>query len=517
MAVGHLDIRLACFEDIPGINAVVSRSYGGATYPEDMLQGQITNFPEGHFVAEIDGQIVGYCATIIVPEKKALAPHTWREITGGGFGTTHNADGHYLYGYEICVDPSFRRYRIGQRFYKERKKLCQAYNKKGIVFAGRLPNLEKKIKETGSVEAYLEAVTSKRLRDPVFNFQIRQGFEVIGILEGYLPSDKASLGYGLHLLWKNPRYQEPVLQADGTSLRLQNTVRVATVQYQQRRIKSFETFRNYVEYFVDVVSDYRADFVVFPELFALQLLSIENEELSPHESIKSITKYADALNEMFQAMAVRYNVNIIGGSNPVMVDDQVQNICHVYLRDGSIYQQAKIHPTPNESYWWNIVGGDKVSVIPTDCGPIGVLICYDSEFPELARHLVNQGALMLFVPFLTDERQSYCRVRYCAQARAIENQVYVIMSGSCGNLPGVNNIDIHYSQSCILTPCDFPFARDGIAADTTPNVETIAFADLSIGSLKAAREHGTVRNLHDRRHDLYEVQWYGTRDRNKPI
>lgn len=108
---------------------------------------------------------------------------------------------------------------------------------------------------------------------------------------------------------------------------------------------------------------------------------------------------------------------------------------------------------------------------------------------------------------MTDERQSYLRVRYCCQARAVENQIYVVMSGNVGNLPRVSNMDIQYAQSCILTPCDFPFSRDGIAADTTPNVETVAFADLRLDSLLEARNNGTVQNLKDRRHDLYSVKW----------
>jgi predicted amidohydrolase len=95
------------------------------------------------------------------------------------------------------------------------------------------------------------------------------------------------------------------------------------------------------------------------------------------------------------------------------------------------------------------------------------LICYECEFPETARHFVNQGAQILFVPFCTDERQGYLRVRYCAQARAVENQCFVAIAGNVGNLPDVENMDVQYAQSCILTPCDFPFARDGIAADTT--------------------------------------------------
>ncbi len=130
-------------------------------------------------------------------------------------------------------------------------------------------------------------------------------------------------------------------------------------------------------------------------------------------------------------------------------------------------------PRPNEAYWWNIKGGDSIDAIPTDCGPIGVLICYDSEFPELARRLVDEGARIIFVPFCTDSRQGYMRVRYCAQARAIENQCFVVMCGNVGNLPNVANMDIQYAQSCILTPCDFPFARDGIAAEASENVETL--------------------------------------------
>jgi predicted amidohydrolase len=136
-----------------------------------------------------------------------------------------------------------------------------------------------------------------------------------------------------------------------------------------------------------------------------------------------------------------------------------------------------------------------------------VMICYDSEFPELARHLTNQGALLLFVPFCTDERRGYLRVRYCCHARAVENQCYVVTSGVVGNIPNVENMDVHYAESAILTPSDFAFARDGVAADTAPNTETIAIADLSLDDLLTSRRSGVVQNLHDRRFDLYRVTW----------
>jgi len=262
------------------------------------------------------------------------------------------------------------------------------------------------------------------------------------------------------------------------------------------------------EYFVDVTADYRCDFVVFPELFTLQLLSMMKRKLSPVEQIEALTEFTPRLIEAFQKLAISYNINIIGGSHPTRMDDgDIHNVAYVFLRDGSVHSQEKIHPTPNERYWWNIKGGDLVRTIQTDCGPIGVMICYDSEFPELARRLVDQGARILFVPFCTDSRQGYLRVRYCSQARAIENQCYVVMSGNVGNLPGVDNMDIQYAQSCILTPCDFPFARDGIAAEASENVETVTIADLNLSDLAWARAEGTVRNLRDRRFDLYSTRW----------
>lgn len=508
-----LIVRNARIKDIPHVRNLVSRVYQASnlgTYSRAMLLGQIHNFPEGQFVAEYEGVIVGYCATFLIDGAIALAPHTWREITGGGYASRHDPNGDYLYGMEICVDPEYRGLRLGQRLYDERKKLARSWGVKGIVFGGRIPSLSKRLRRYGTPEAYLEEVTSSRVRDPVLTFQMRNGFEALGLLPRYLPEDKESEGYAVHLVWRNPNAPDEKEERRAKSYggRLPDTVRVATVQYMQRKVNSFAEFTDLVRYFVDVTADYRADFVVFPELFTLQLLSMENQELTPAESIEALTKYTEPLKAALSDMAVRHNINIIGGSHPTrMPNGRVENICYVCLRSGEVHEQAKIHPTPNEVYWWNIEGGNTLNTIDTDCGPIGVLICYDAEFPELGRHLADQGANLIFVPFCTDERQSYLRVRYCAQARAVENQCYIVMSGNVGNLPNVHNMDIQYAQSCILTPCDFPFARDGIAADTTPNVETVAFADLRLEALRAARNSGTVQNLKDRRHDLYTTLW----------
>ena len=504
-----LYVRNATLEDIYGIRKLVEKVYPQfPPYSTDQLRGQINNFPDGQFVAVYDDVIVGYCATFRIGSEAALAPHTWNEITGNGFASRHDPNGEYLYGFEVCVDPDYRGLRIGQRLYNERKKLCRYYRLKGIVFGGRMPGFRKRINQVKTPEQYIEQVKVRKLRDPVLSFQLRNGFEIIGVLNNYLPSDSESMGYAAHMIWKNPNVS--AVESNQKRGRHPDSIRVGAVQYCLRRVYSFEEFAHYVEYFVDVVADYNADFVVFPEMFSLQLLSIENKPLAPSDAITMLTQYTPTLKDMMNDLAVKYNINIIGGSHPTKTDDgHVMNISYIFLRDGSVHSQPKIHPTPNERYWWNIQGGSKLSAINTDCGPIGVLVCYDCEFPELSRHLVNQGVNIIFVPFCTDERQSYMRVRYCAQARAIENQCYVVMAGNVGNLPGVENMDIQYGQSCILTPCDFSFARDGVAADTTPNVEMVAIADLRVENLRSARNNGTVQNLKDRRFDLYTIWWSG--------
>lgn len=506
-----LIVRQARLSDVAAMAALSRRIYAPSPWhTQRMIRSQINNFAEGQFVAELDGEIVGHCATFIVSGEIALKPHSWDEITGDGLASRHDPMGDWLYGMEVSVDPAHRRLRIGQRLYAARKGLCESLGLKGIVFGGRMAGYARRQRAYPDPQDFLDAVIDRKARDQAIRFHLSNGFEPIGILKDYDPDDHDSLGFATHMAWHNPLYVEPAetgsVQADPVAVK--DTVRVATVQLQMRQIEGPAEFERQIEYFVDVASDYRSDFVVFPELFTLQLLSAEPKPLPPAEGVARIAEHTDWFENFMQPLAVRYNVNIIGGSHPTTdAQGDIKNTGYVFLRDGTVHKQEKIHPTPDEVYWWNIKGGDRVDVINTDCGPVGVLICYDAEFPELARHLVDQGAMFLFVPFCTDERRGYLRVRYCCQARAVENQCYVVMSGVVGNLPNVENMDIHYAESCILTPSDLAFARDGVAADTAPNTETIAFADLKLSDLRVARHEGTVRNLRDRRFDLYRVVW----------
>lgn len=505
-----IHIRNAQREDLPKIANLSSKTYANSISTSiEMLTGQFNRFPEGQFVVECDNEIIGHCASFIVKEDLALKDHSYSEITGGGFASRHDEEGEYLYGMEVIVDEAYRGLKVGQRLYNARKALCKELNLKGIIFAGRMPNYAKKHKQkkVKSPEDYIKQVIDSKIKDPVIGFQIKNGFKFIRIIKDYLVGDIESGRNAALMIWENSSYAPEDKKYSVQRGKTNNSVRVVSVQFQVREVDSFAEFTDQIEYFVDVAADYKADFITFPEYVSIPLISMYKNKGSSTKNIEKLADLTQDYVDFFQKMAISYNINIIGGTHPSRVGDTIENLAYVFLRDGSVHTQAKIHITPSEKYWRNINGGDSVNTIETDCGTIGVLICYDSEFPELSRHLTDQGMKILFVPFCTDEKQGYNRVRYCCQARAVENQIYVVMSGTVGNLPNVENMDVNYAESCILTPCDFPFARDGIAATSVPNTEMVVISDLNIQSLISSRNSGTVQNLKDRRLDLYSVQW----------
>ena len=286
--------------------------------------------------------------------------------------------------------------------------------------------------------------------------------------------------------------------------------RIACIQYRQRPLADFAAFAAQLERQVGIAADYAADLAVLPEFLGLQMISGGPQTLATEQAVDQLTAYWDAFADVLSALATRYRISLVGGSSlRRAADGSVHNVCLVALRDGRRIEQRKIHITPSEHAVWQVTGGDALSVIDSDIGRIGVLICYDSEFPELARQLADQGVELLCVPFCTDLRDGYLRVRYSCAARAIENQCYVALAGNVGVQQHVHNFDQQWSQSAILTPCDFGFARDGIAAEALPGEECVIFADLDFTQLGQARAHGAVRNLADRRHDLYRVDWRG--------
>ena len=471
-----------------------------AYWKESHIATLLERFPEGQVALKINGQLAGCALSIRVQESQANKPHSYEEITGNYTFSTHQSDGDLLYGIDVFIMPAFRGLRLGRRLYDYRKELCEKLNLKGIVFGGRIPRYHSHAGEM-TPKAYIEAVKRKELHDPVLSFQLSNDFQAVRALKNYLHMDQDSQGMAVLLRWNNIYYEEP----SDTAVSLKRVVRIGLVQWQMRPYADLDGLMKQAEFFVDAVSGYRSDFALFPEFFNAPLMAKDNHK-SEAEAIRSLAKHTAAILAKFQELAISYNINIVTGSMPELREVKLYNVGYLCRRDGTFERYEKLHVTPDEAKVWGMQGGQELKVFDTDCGKIGVLICYDSEFPELSRLLADQGMDLLFVPFLTDTQNGYSRVRHCAQARAIENECYVAIAGSVGNLPNVENMDIQYAQSMVFTPCDFAFPSNGIKAEATPNTEMILIADVDLDLLRELHTRGSVRNLKDRRLDLFELK-----------
>lgn len=499
-AKSNVKVRLATKADIPRLVELNRECYPvlsseNVVWGESHLLSHQRIFPEGQMVAESGGRLVGAVATLVVDlGRDPLRWHTWSGITDSGYFTNHDSEADTLYGADVYVHPEARGSGVGHALYEARRLLCRRMNKRRILAGGRLWNYHEHADRMSPAE-YAQRVIQGEIRDLVLSFQLREGFELRGVMPNYL-RDPRSHNWASLIEWLNPDHK-PAPEG-------RRKARVACVQYQMRRVRSFADFAQQVTYFTDVAADYRADFVLFPELFTMQLLSA-TEELSPQEGMRRLSVYTPRLVQLLQGLALRYGMTLIGGSHPVRVEKDLLNISYICLPNGQVVEQPKLHVTPNERRWWGIAGGRTLNIIDTPKAKIGVLICYDIEFPETARHLADLGAEIIFVPFCTDNRQGYLRVRYCAAARAIENQIYVALAGNVGNLPDVTNMDVQYGQAAVLTPSDFAFARDGIAAEADSNEETVLICDVDLEALHLSRSGGTVTPRLDRRADLFQV------------
>lgn len=499
-----VELRKLILEDYPQYRDLEDRCYKHMDpYDKDMFESRIRHFPEGQLGIFFEDRLVGACNSLIVDIDEYSETHSWEEISDKGYIRNHDPEGDTLYGIEIFVDPEHRNMKLGRRLYNARKELCRRLNLRRILIAGRMPRYHEHAGEM-SVREYIEAVQDKRIYDPVLTFQFSNNFTIKRIMKHYLKEDRDSKEYATLMEWVNLDF-EPGKELNRKRV-LSRPARICAIQYKMRKIAGWDEFTQQVEYFVDVASEYKSDFALFPELISTQLLSF-TEEKRPGLAARELTTFTGRYEDLFREMAINYNVNIIAGSHFKMVDERVYNVSYLFRRDGSMEEQYKLHVTPNERQMWGLNEGSELNVFDTDRGRVAILICYDVEFPELARIAAEKGAEILFVPFSTDERQGFMRVRICAQARCIENQLYTAIAGTTGNIPSVENMTIQYAQSGIFTPSDYPFSRDGIAAMSDQNAEMVALADVDLEKTRKARHYGTVRPYKDRRTDLYQLHY----------
>ncbi len=503
MDIENIELTFLTNKDYPELKEAMIDAYTNmpdSYWRESQIKTLINLFPDGQVVIKVNDKFAGCALSIIVDYDSFDDRHTYKEITGDFTFKTHDNEGDVLYGIDVFIKREFRGLRLGRRLYDYRKELCERLNLKGVAFGGRIPNYHK-FADKLSPKDYINKVRRKEIDDPVLNFQISNDFHPAKILKGYLAGDEASNEFAVLLEWDNIYYEKPSKKANT----IKKIIRLGLIQWQMRPYKNLDELLQQVEFFVDAVSGYRSDFALFPEFFNAPLMA-ENNHLSEPEAIRELAKHTSAIIEKFSQLAISYNINIISGSMPEIINDRLYNAGYLCRRDGTLERYEKLHITPDETKVWGMQGGTQLKAFDTDCGKIGILICYDSEFPELSRLLADEGMDILFVPFLTDTQNGFSRVRNCSQARAIENECYVAIAGCVGNLPKVHNMDIQYAQAMVFTPCDFAFPATGIKAEATPNTEMILIADVDIDLLRELHQFGSVRNLKDRRKDIFNLK-----------
>lgn len=505
----RLQLRSLKLSDYDDIKHVMDRVYPnlGGSWTQPNYRTILKTFAEGQICIEDNGQVVAAAFSVTVDYSQFGDEHTYDEITGNAYLTTHDPNGDVLYGVDVFVDPDYRGMRLGRRLYEARKELCRSLNLRAIVAGGRIPNYTKHAQEF-SPQEYIEAVKRKELYDPILTFQLSNDFEVKRVLQGYLPEDKESKGYATLLEWFNIYYDPKRRKLFGGK---KDHARIGCVQWQMREMHSVSELLQQVEYFIDALSDYRCDVALFPEFFHAPLMGLSKHRNSV-DAIRFLAGFTEQICEEISKLAVSYNINVVAGSMPIIENDELYNVAYLCKRDGGIEAQYKLHPTPSEKKDWIMRGGDNLHLFDTDFGRLGILICYDVEFPELARLLADKEMQILLVPFWTDTKNGYLRVRRCAQARAIENECYVAIAGSIGNLPKVDSVDIQYGQTAVFSPSDFAFPHDAIMAETTPNTEMTLIVDVDFKKLQVLQNEGSVRNYLDRRRDLYRIEWLGERE-----
>jgi len=272
-------------------------------------------------------------------------------------------------------------------------------------------------------------------------------------------------------------------------------VKVSAVQYKYKPINSFEEFASNV---TDLVNQAKgSDFVVFPEAFTLEL-----QYLIPDNKVSKIIQFTEEYVKLFEQLSQERKQYIVAGSHFTVVKGKVYNTGHIFCPDGQLFKHSKTHIMPFEVSS-GLTRGNTLEILETEKVKIGLGICYEMEFPEVVRTLTLKGAEIIFSPSLTVDEYGFWRVRHCCQARAIENQIYVVHACAIGT-PSIE-LMTGWGRSSILSPCEKPWPTNGVIAEAKTNEEMVITADLDLKLLHRKRKSSMAPTLKDRRPEIYEL------------
>jgi len=269
-------------------------------------------------------------------------------------------------------------------------------------------------------------------------------------------------------------------------------IKVSAVQYAFKPIKNYEEFADNV---VDLINKAEgSDFIVFPEMFTMELQYLVE--------VNEIHEYEDKYLELFAGLSKEKNQYIVAGSHLIKRGDKIFNIGHIFCPDGQIFKHTKSHLMPAEVKM-GFIHGTRLEIFETEKVKFGLGICYEMEFPEVARTMTLKGAEIIFTPSYTIGEHGFWRMRYSCQARAVENQIYVIHSCLVGTPPV--EMMAGWGRTSILSPCEEPWPANGIVAEAKTNEEMVISAELDLKLLQKKRKSGAATTLKDRRPEIYSI------------
>jgi predicted amidohydrolase len=277
-------------------------------------------------------------------------------------------------------------------------------------------------------------------------------------------------------------------------------LRIAAAQYDIGFLSGWDDYAARITHRVSEAAEHGANLLVFPEYFSMELASLFPEAVytSLARQLAELQTVLPRFVALFTALAQRHGVTILAGTFPVREPDgSYRNRAHLFLPDGSHDHQDKLQMTRFERERWRMSPGREVKTFDTGVGCIGVSVCYDGEFPLFARKQAEAGAKLILVPSCTDTSAGYWRVRIGCQARALENQCYVVQSSTVGSAPWSEAIDVNIGAAGVYTPVDYGFPDDGVLCVGELNRPQWLYADLDLDAVARVREAGQVLNFRD--------------------
>jgi predicted amidohydrolase len=277
-------------------------------------------------------------------------------------------------------------------------------------------------------------------------------------------------------------------------------VRVAASQYPVEFVGSWKRYVAKLEQMVHEAVNQGAQIVLFPEYACLELASLFPPQVygDLQRQLVALQSLLSDFRHLHRRLAQENGIYLVSSSFPVRLDDGTyRNRAYFCAPDGTLDYQDKLIMTRWEREQWGISPGHQIKVFRTRFGIVGLNICYDSEFPLIARSQIEMGAHLILAPSCTDSLAGYHRVRIGCQARALENQCYVVMAPVVGDGTWSSAIDTGYGAAGVFTPVDTGFPDDGVLSLGALNQPQWLVTEVDLAKVDHIRQHGMVTNHAD--------------------